>query len=122
MKKLAIAFAAIAAFSAPALAADMPVRAPVYQPPPPVYNWTGFSIWGGGGGGLWNAESNVVASPSGFGRTRDQRLGRSRGFGTARAAGRRRISPPCAWDGFVNEPLRDTSGAMRDPLKAIQRT
>ena len=62
MKKLAIAFAAIAAFSAPALAADMPVRAPVYQPPAPVYNWTGFWISGGGGGGLWNADSNVVAA------------------------------------------------------------
>src|SRR5260221_6874320 len=77
MKKLAIAFAAIAAFTAPALAADMPVRAPVYQPPVPVYNWTGFYIFGGGGGGVWNADSNVVAFPSGVWRTRDPPLGRS---------------------------------------------
>src|SRR5258707_6680320 len=90
MKKLAIAFAAIAAFTAPALAADMPVRAPVYQPPVPVYNWTGFYIFGGGGGGLWNADSNVVAFPSGFGRTRDQRLGGSGWVGH----GRRRLGLP----------------------------
>src|SRR5258708_36867997 len=78
MKKLAIAFAAIAAFTAPGLAADMPARAPVYQPPAPVYNWTGFWISGGGGGGLWNADSNVVAFPGGLGGTRDRRLGGSR--------------------------------------------
>src|SRR5258706_13884047 len=91
MKKLAIAFAAIAAFSAPAFAADMPVRAPGYQPPAPVYNWTGFWVSGGGGGGLWNADSNVGAFPSGLGLTRDQRRGGSGWFGTAGAgwAGRR---------------------------------
>ncbi len=85
MKKLAIALTAIAAFTAPAVAADMPVRAPVYQPPAPVYNWTGFYIFGGGGGGLWNADSNVVAFPSGVGLTRDQRLGGSGWFGTVGA-------------------------------------
>src|SRR5260370_11675294 len=87
MKKLAIALTTIAAFTAPAVAADMPVRAPVYQPPVPVYNWTGFYIFGGGGGGVWNADSNVVAFPSGFGRTRDQRLGGRGWFGTVGAAG-----------------------------------
>src|SRR5258708_28780736 len=74
MKKLAIALTAIAAFTAPALAADMAAKAPMYQPPVPVYNWTGFYIFGSGGGGLWNADSNVVAFPSWLGRTRDQRL------------------------------------------------
>src|SRR5260370_2322743 len=75
MKKLAIALTAIAAFTAPAVAADMPVRAPVYQPPAPGYNWTGFYIFGGGGGGLWNAESNLWALSSGGWVTPEQPLG-----------------------------------------------
>src|SRR5258708_38017089 len=75
MKKLAIALTAIAAFTAPALAADMAAKAPMYQPPVPVYNWTGFYIFGGGGGGVWNAGSNVVAFPRGGGLSRDKRPG-----------------------------------------------
>ncbi len=44
MKKLLIASIAVTAFcSASALAADMPVKAPVYKAAPaPVFNWTGF--------------------------------------------------------------------------------
>ena len=60
MKKLAIALTAVAAFSAPALAADMAPRyakapAPVAMAP----SWTGFYIFGGGGGGIWAADQNV---------------------------------------------------------------
>src|ERR1700694_5143811 len=85
MKKLAIMLTALAAFTAPALAADMAVKAPMYQPPAPVYSWTGFYIFGGGGGGLWNADSNAVFFPGGIARTRDQRLGGSGWFGTVGA-------------------------------------
>src|ERR1700681_4391936 len=92
MKKLAIMLTALAAFTAPALAADMAVKAPMYQPPAPVYSWTGFYIFGGGGGGLWNADSNARSTgvvgpfgafgPAGTALTRDQRLGGSGWFGT----------------------------------------
>jgi opacity protein-like surface antigen len=52
MKKLLVAVIAAAAFSgAPALAADMAVKAPPL-PPGPVYSWTGFYI-GGHFGYLW---------------------------------------------------------------------
>src|SRR5258705_7790581 len=60
MKKLATALAAIAAFTAPAFAADMPVRTPVSVPAPVAYapSRTGCYIGGGGGGyGLWNQEN-----------------------------------------------------------------
>ena len=62
MKKLAIALAAIAAFTAPAGAADMAVRAPVRAPAPVAYapSWTGCYI-GGGGYGLWNQENTALS-------------------------------------------------------------
>jgi len=51
MKKLLLAGIAVAAiFSAPALAADYPMKAP---PAPSVFNWTGFYVGANGGYG-WN--------------------------------------------------------------------
>ena len=61
MKKLVIALTAVAAFTGSAVAADLGAR-PYAKAPAPVaavYNWTGFYIFGGGGGGLWSADSNV---------------------------------------------------------------
>jgi outer membrane immunogenic protein len=56
MKKFLLAGVALSAFIAgPAMAADLPVRAPVYKGPPPVvtyFSWTGCYI-GGHVGGLW---------------------------------------------------------------------
>ncbi len=64
MKKLVLALTAIAAFSGSALAADLPARtyskAPAYVEPAP--SWTGFYIFGGAGGGLWDADSSTVAT------------------------------------------------------------
>jgi len=60
MKKLAIALGAVAALTAPAFAADLPVRTPVAAPAPVAYapSWTGCYVGGGGGGhGLWNQEN-----------------------------------------------------------------
>ena len=62
MKKLVLALSAVAALSAPALAADMAPRAYTKAPPPviaPVVNWTGCYVGGGGGYGLWNQENTT---------------------------------------------------------------
>ena len=97
MKKLVLALTAIAAFSGTAVAADLPARtyskAPVVMEPTP--SWTGFYIFGGGGAGLWAADSNSVSTgvvgpfgtfgPAGASQTRDQRLGGSGWFGTVGA-------------------------------------
>src|ERR1700678_3910028 len=65
-RALFIAFALAAAIPGSALAADLPLPAePVYKAlPPPVYNWTGCYIGGGGGYGMWNQDSHVN-SPAG---------------------------------------------------------
>ena len=84
MKKLVLALTAIAAFTGSASAADMaarPAKAPVAVAP--AYNWTGFYIFGGGGGGIWDADTvrsgngdSTCPSPI------DQREGGSGWFGT----------------------------------------
>src|ERR1700704_459883 len=83
MKKLAVALTAMAAFTGSAFAADLPARynkapAPVL----PVYNWTGFYIFGGGGGGLWAADQSVQLTGASVPLTIDQRQGGSGWFGT----------------------------------------
>src|ERR1700733_5748423 len=61
MKRLLLSTAAIIAFAAPAVAADLPARtytkAPVYTPPQAVYNWTGFYIGGNVGGAFAGGNS-----------------------------------------------------------------
>jgi len=68
MKKLALALTAIAVFSGSALAADLPV-APVYSKAPvvmpPAANWTGFYVFGGAGGGVWDADTFTVNPATG---------------------------------------------------------
>ena len=66
MKKLVLALTAVAAFSAPAFAADIAARP--YKAPPPVavaYNWTGCYVGGGGGYGWYTAESRQVDTVTG---------------------------------------------------------
>jgi outer membrane immunogenic protein len=69
MKKLLLGAAAMIAFAAPALAADMPARtyskAPVYTPPEAVYNWTGFYI-GGHLGGAFAGDNSLQGSDGRF--------------------------------------------------------
>ena len=68
MKKLVLALAAVAALSAPALAADMAAKAPM-RAAPVAYapSWTGFYLFGGGGYGLWEADTTTVAPAGGLG-------------------------------------------------------
>jgi outer membrane immunogenic protein len=84
MKKLIIALTAVAAFTGSASAADLAAR-PYTKAPmvAPAYNWTGFYIFGGAGGGIWDADSNVQTNPGALSLTRDQRLGGDGWFGTA---------------------------------------
>ena len=62
MRKLAIALVALASTARAASAADLPAAPSVKAPAEvmPVYNWTGFYVFGGAGGGLWSANTMVV--------------------------------------------------------------
>jgi outer membrane immunogenic protein len=69
MKKFLIGTAALMAFAAPALAADLPARtyskAPVYTAPQAVYNWTGFYV-GGNIGGAFAGNNSLQGSDGRF--------------------------------------------------------
>jgi outer membrane immunogenic protein len=54
MKKILAATIGLALIAAPAMAADLAVKAPMYKAPPPVYvfSWTGCYV-GGNVGGVW---------------------------------------------------------------------
>jgi outer membrane immunogenic protein len=79
-------FAAAAMITVSALgsanAADLPLHAPAYAPPPPapIYNWTGCYVGAGGGYAFWQQDSFVV-SPGGAPLTASQSNGGKGWFG-----------------------------------------
>jgi outer membrane immunogenic protein len=68
MKKSVIASLAAVAFAAPAIAADMPVKA-VRLAPAAVYNWTGFYVGGNIGYGFGKGDTDVGFVPAAFDAT-----------------------------------------------------
>jgi outer membrane immunogenic protein len=67
MKKLIyVLTTATALISAPALAADLPRKAPAYVPPPPIFSWTGFYLGIQGGGGFGELERTLVTTGARF--------------------------------------------------------
>ena len=69
MGKITLSLVALAAVAGSASAADLPAKAPMYQPPGPAYNWTGFYFFGGAGGGVWDANTQVVRTVTGICQT-----------------------------------------------------
>jgi outer membrane immunogenic protein len=59
LRAVASATIAVACWSVPASAADLPVKAPTYAPAS-AYNWTGFYLGGHVGGGWMHKEWNIV--------------------------------------------------------------
>jgi outer membrane immunogenic protein len=118
MKKLVLALSAVAAFTAPALAADMAAKAPMRAPPIAyAQSWTGFYIFGGGGGGLWAADSNVVTFPGApVSLTRDQRLGGSGWFGTVGVGYDWQFGGPWVAGVFADGQFGEIRGSLSDPF------
>lgn len=62
MKKFVLGTLSLVAMAAPALAADLPVKAPPAPVIPPMYNWSGFYIGGNAGWGQSDTCSDVVTA------------------------------------------------------------
>jgi outer membrane immunogenic protein len=132
MKKLVLALTAVAAFTGSASAADLGAR-PYTKAPvavAPTYNWTGFYIFGGAGGGLWNADSNVQSTgvagafgafgPAGTALTRDQRLGGSGWFGTVGIGYDWQFGGRWVAGVFADGQFGDIRGSLSDPFFGIE--
>jgi outer membrane immunogenic protein len=86
MKRILLALTAVAALSGSAFAADLSPRTYTKAPPPVVApSWTGFYIFGGVGGGIWDSDSHTQTNPGGIPLSIDQRVGGDGWFGTVGA-------------------------------------
>jgi outer membrane immunogenic protein len=84
MKKILLALSAVAAMTGSAFAADLPARTYTKAPPPvAALSWTGFYIFGGAGGGIWDADTHT--NFNGVPATIDRRVGGDGWFGTVGA-------------------------------------
>jgi outer membrane immunogenic protein len=119
MKKLVIALtAAAAAFASPASAADLAARPYTKAPAPiaPAYNWTGFYIFGGGGGGLWAADQHVQTTGAAIPLSIDQRQGGSGWFGTVGIGYDWQVSPKWVVGIFGDGQFGSIKGTIQDPV------
>jgi outer membrane immunogenic protein len=118
MKKIVLALSAIAAMTVSASAADLAARpyskAPMAMPMAP--SWTGFYIFGGAGGGVWDADSNVVAYPSGTALTRNQRMGGDGWYGTVGAGYDWQFNSSWVAGIFADGQFGSLSGSVSDPF------
>ncbi|HLJ00750.1 MAG TPA: porin family protein [Bradyrhizobium sp.] len=122
MKKLVLALAAVAAFGGTALAADLPARtyskAPTMVEPTP--SWTGFYIFGGVGGGVWDA-SNITLNAAGVG-TVNQRQGGDGWFGTVGAGYDWQFNHSWVAGVFADGQFGSLRGSINDELSALTGT
>jgi outer membrane immunogenic protein len=120
MKKTLLALAAVVAMTGSASAADLAARPYVKAPmPAPVANWTGFYIFGGGGGGLSNADQSVVDTVSGTPLTITQRQGGSGWFGTVGAGYDWQFSGTWVAGVFADGQFGSIRATIQDPLNQI---
>jgi outer membrane immunogenic protein len=124
MKKLVLALAAIAAFGGSALAADLPA-APVYSKAPvvmpPVANWTGFYIFCGAGGGVWDAD-NSTTNAAGVQNTLSQRMGGDGWFGTVGAGYDWQFNSSWVAGIFADGQFGSLRGSINDELNGFTGT
>jgi outer membrane immunogenic protein len=116
MKRLVLALSAFAAFTGSALAADLPARtytkAPVVVETPP--SWTGFYIFGGVGGGIWDADNyqSTAAGPS----SNTVRTGGDGWFGTVGAGYDWQFNSSWVFGILADGQFGSLRGTVQDPL------
>ena len=123
MKKLALALAAVAAFTGSAFAADLPARTYTKAPamPEPVANWTGFYIFGGAGGSVWDAD-NYSVNAAGNATSISQRVGGDGYFGTVGAGYDWQFNRNWVAGIFADGQFGSLKGTLNDPALGLSGT
>lgn len=118
MKKVLLVLAAVGAMTTAASAADLAAKPYVKAPPPvaPLYNWTGFYVFGGGGGGLWAADQHLVNTFGNTPLTVDQRQGGSGWFGTVGAGYDWQFNTTWVAGVFADGQFGSIKGTIQDPF------
>ena len=120
MKKLVLALTAVAAFTGSAFAADLPARTYTKAPvmPEPVMNWTGFYIFGGVGGGVWDAD-NYSINAAGNATTISQRQGGNGWLGTVGAGYDWQFNTSWVAGIFADGQFGSLRGNITDPFNGL---
>ncbi|MGY4295584.1 outer membrane immunogenic protein [Bradyrhizobium sp. i1.4.4] len=120
MKKIWLALTAVAAMTGSASAADLAARPYVKAPlPAPVANWTGFYIFGGGGGGLSNSDQSVQTTVGAVPLTIGQRQGGSGWFGTVGLGYDWQFNSTWVAGVFADGQFGSIRGTVQDPFFGI---
>ena len=121
MKKLLLALVATAAFTGSASAADLAARPYTKAPAPmaPIYNWTGFYIFGGVGGGLWDADTFTRTTATGAPLSIHQTQGGDGWFGTVGAGYDWQVNPSWVVGIFGDGQFGSLRGTIQDPFNQL---
>jgi outer membrane immunogenic protein len=124
MKKVLLALVATAAFAGSASAADLAARPYTKAPPPmaPVYNWTGFYIFGGAGGGIWDASTNTRLTGTGVPLSINQTQGGDGWFGTVGAGYDWQFNSNWVFGIFGDGQFGSLRGTIQDPFFGLTGT
>lgn len=120
MKKVIAALALLGAFTTAASAADLAARPYVKAPAPaPIANWTGFYIFGGGGGGLWNADTYSRNATTGAPLSLHQSQGGDGWFGTVGIGYDWQFNPSWVFGVFADGQFGSLRGNVQDPFNGV---
>jgi len=123
MKKLLLAMTALAAFTGSAVAADLPARTYTKAPPVAVApSWTGFYVFGGAGGGVWDADTFARVTGVGTALNINQRQGGDGWFGTVGAGYDWQFNTSWVAGAFVDGQFGSLRGTLQDPTFGITGT
>jgi outer membrane immunogenic protein len=117
MKKALLALTAAVAFTGSAYAADLPARMPMKAAPPIMApSWTGFYIFGGVGGGIWDADTFTSVTATGVPLSINQRMGGDGWFGTVGAGYDWQFNSTWVAGIFADGQFGSLRGSIQDPF------
>src|SRR5260370_29873084 len=117
MKKLVLALASVAAVAGLAFAGDVAPRAYAKAPAPlPPPSWTGFYIFGGAGGGIWDADSSSGITGTSVPLSISQRQGGAGWFGTVGLGYDWQFNGPWVFGLLADGEFGSLRGTTQDPF------